>query len=397
MHAMQLAAGVLAQSAAVRPAKAVISRSATGYYIASPPQARGQPLSRLFALVIGLVNGAAKIYGQSFESSMINGQLARYWRADSVEMGAGATTPNFPLQAVCHEAALSECGACVADRSKRCIMYVRDSCNSKRRRARHIRSRRDLLSMPWRSRPEAGGWTDLRQILASSSTAVDIPQGGSFARRDLHDIFSGDLFRLHGGHAGGDAGRRSSQKEQTPSPTFVHTATQTSKVLWNRELGIASSGSDKVISVAGSVYAKYTASTKCTKYPFRESVDFHARMAAPASAPQGGATGAWGLGQESLISYKHFSPEEQWRAEASVRCPIAASGPVGRDVALDSAWSYDIKDRRGVFTLLGACNHRDAATQRRTTTLMTAQARTPPATISQSVDNGVAQGPRSCW
>ena len=212
-------------------------------------------------------------------------------------------------------------------------MYARDSYNSKRPRARHTRSRRDLLSMPRRSRPEAGGWADLRQILASSSTAVHIRQRASFARRDLQYASSAICMTASAAICFGfmafirQAKRGAARLKKSKHRPLL------SCIQRGRHLKTCGTENPESPPLAQTRLFQWrgllmpnTLSTKCTKYPFRESFDFHARMAARLRQRHRGATRAWGLGQGSDVCVQHFSPEEQWRAEAPVRCPIAASG-----------------------------------------------------------------------
>ena len=283
-------------------------------------------------------------------------------------------------------------------------MYVRYSCDSMQPRARHTRSRRDLLSMPWRSRPEAGGRADLRQILASSSTAVHIRQRASFARRDLQYASSAICMTASAAICFGfmafirqakRGAARLKKSKHRPLLSCIQRG-QTSEDLWNRESGIASSGSDKVISVAGSAYAKHT-EYEMYEIPIPRVI----RLSwpdgrAPASAPQGGrrGPGAWVRG--AMFAYNIFHPKNSGARRRPSGAQLRHRGPVGRDVALDSAWSYDIKDRQGSRTLHGAMQsprRRDAGADDDfvDTWLIAADG-----VRACPITKGVAQGQRSC-
>lgn len=209
---------------------------------------------------------------------------------------------------------------------------------------------------------------------SSSHPATGIlctPRSAICVLGDLHDSFSGDLFRLHGVHTPGEARRRSSQKEQTPSPTFVHTAWQTSEDLWNRESGIASSGSDKVISVAGSAYAKYT-EYEMYEIPIPRVIRLSCPDGrAPASAPQGGDGGLGPGSGERCLRTTFFTRRTVARGGAR-QVPNCGIGDL-----LAATWR---STRRGRTTSkidrdrahsMVQCSRRDAATPGRTTTLST--------------------------
>lgn len=231
--------------------------------------------------------------------------------------------------------------------------------------------------MPRRSRPEAGGWADLRQILASSSTAVHIPQRASFARRDLQYAPSAMCMTASAAICFGfmafirQAKRGAARLKKSKHRPLL------SCIQRGRHLKTCGTENPESPPLAQTRLFQWRGLLMPNTLRVRNERNTHSESLSTfmpgwprLRQRHRGATGAWGLGQGSDVCVQHFSPEEQWRAEAPVRCPIAASGTCWPRRSTRRGRTTSKIDRDCAHSMV-QCSRRDAATPGRTTTLST--------------------------